>query len=154
MLPMKLDIPLQSAVTITIDPVRKVLSITDDDSPDPSPGYVASRHVWNKADGTASALRDHGRDASPRLAPPAAALIGRLITRKLTWAGMLAGVCFLSFMYARHSGPSAHPAPQGSLAGSLAVQQVPSSLKLPSPPRADGTPPAAAASPNAAFGLD
>lgn len=147
---MKLDIPLQSAVTITIDPVRKVLSITDEDSPDPSPGYVASRHVWNETDGQARALRDHGRDASPRLAPPAAALISRLFTRKLTWAGMLAGFCFLGFMYARHSGPSAHPAPQGS----LTVQQAPPSLKLPSPPRMEVTPPAAAASPNAAFGLD
>ena len=148
---MKLDIPLDSAVMITIDPVRKVLSITDEQKPGPSPGSVASFHVWNAADGHARTQEQSGRDAPQRLAlPTAATLAGKLRTRKLAWAGSLAGVCLLGFVYARQSGPSTHPAMQEA----PTAQQLPPSIQIPSPPRAGATPPMATASPNAAFGLD
>jgi|GEM_PF-7122160 len=148
---MKLDIPLDSAFTITFDPKLNALSITGQKKPGQTWGYATSCHVWNEVDRQDSSQHVVGSViSSKRTLPFAVAQIGNLFTRKLTFAATLTGVCFLGFMYARHSGLSAHPALQEP----LAAQQASSSLKLPSPTSVAGIPSAATASPNAPFGLD
>lgn len=148
---MKLDIPLDSAITITVDPLRKVLSITDEAGAHSPNSCLSSCHVWNKDDGHTNAQHDHSNAAARRLPPRnSVAFIGSLSTRRLTTIGSLIAVCFLGFVYARYSGPSADPAPQEA----MVAHQVPSSLQLPSSSHVDVRPSAPGNSPNAAFGLD
>ncbi|GBR20193.1 MULTISPECIES: hypothetical protein [Asaia] len=153
---MQIEIPLRSAVTVTIDPERHVLCITDREADVPVSGSGQSHHVWLSREQHSTGRNRFNQISQEHEGYTFEKLVGRLLKRKVVWVATIGLTCFLGFMYARHSGSShqramivaqeqLHTLPTPDTTPSLPGTPLPS-VQAPTQPLP--------ASPNAAFGLD
>jgi len=148
---MQIEIPLRSAVTVTIDPERRVLCITDREADVPVPGSGQSNHVWLSGEQHSTGRNRFNQIPQEHEGYRFEELAGRLFRRKAVWVVTIASVGFLGFIVARHP-DAAHQRAQFDALERLHAPPAANTPVIPSQPPPSSTP--LPASPNAAFGLD